>query len=162
MKGLKILSAGLGEATALAGLIGGFRDHLDAKVPTDAQIQRHLPAALADPGIEFGCAWLNDEAIGYTQTRFLTSVWACGIEAHLEDLFVVPSARGHAVGRSLLRYSLARAEARGALRFSLNTNEGNEAAQSLYRSEGLSPQSHALYPGRREVLWLKAIGPENG
>jgi hypothetical protein len=47
-----------------------------------------------------------------------------------------------------------RARELNARRFSLSTNEGNRAAQSLYRSEGLTPQSHALYPGGREVLWV--------
>lgn len=158
MSGLRILPAGLDEAREIAALIGGFRDHLGATVPTDVEIQRHLPRALVDPGIEFSCAWLDGKAVGYTQTRYWTSLWATGTEAHLDDLFVVPSARGRAVGRSLLRCSLARAAARGALRFCLNTNERNEAAQSLYRSEGLSPQSHALYPGGREVLWVKSLG----
>jgi catechol 2,3-dioxygenase-like lactoylglutathione lyase family enzyme len=97
--------------------------------------------------------------VGYTQTRFWASVWASGAEAHLDDLFVVEKARSRGIGRSLLRHALLRAEARGALRFCLNTNERNEAAQSLYRSEGLAPQSHALYPGGREVLWVKALAP---
>jgi hypothetical protein len=35
-------------------------------------------------------------------------------------------------------------------------------AQSLYRSEGLTPQTHALYPGGREVLWAKQLGAEGG
>jgi ribosomal protein S18 acetylase RimI-like enzyme len=155
---LEIRTAGSADAAALGGLVAGFRDHLRADRPTDAEIRRHLPRALDDPGIEFACAWLDGRAVGYTQLRFLTSVWAAGIEAHLEDLFVVASARRRAVGRSLLRHALARAETRGALRIGLNTNERNEAALSLYRSEGLSPQSHALYPGGREVLWTRGIG----
>ena len=157
MDNVTIRSAGFKDTTALASLIRAFRDHLAARVPTDAELEHHLPRALADPGIEFCCAWLGDEAVGYTQIRFLTSIWASGVEAHLEDLFVVASARGKAVGRGLLRHALARAEARGARRFSLSTNERNDAAQSLYRSEGLSPHSHAQYPGGREVLWVKAF-----
>ena len=145
------------DVSVLASLIRRFRDHLSASVPTDGEIEHHLPRALDDPGIEFCCAWLSEEAVGYTQTRFLTSVWAPGIEAHLEDLFVVAPARGNAVGRALLRYAVGRARARGARRFSLNTNEGNGVAQALYRAEGLSPQSHALYPGGREVLWVRDL-----
>ncbi len=155
---MKIRPASSGDERALARLVAGFRDHLRATVPSDVELERHLPLALADPGIEFSCAWIGDEAVGYTQTRYLTSIWAPGTEAHLEDLFVLPSARGRAVGRALLRHVAARAGARGASRLSLDTNEGNAAAQSLYRSEGWSPQSHALYPGGREVLWVKAIG----
>jgi ribosomal protein S18 acetylase RimI-like enzyme len=157
MKDLTIRPATLNDATTLVVLIGGFRDHLAATFPTDAAVRRLLPGALRDPAIEFACAWLDGAAVGYTQTRFFTSVWVGGIEAHLDDLFVVARARGRGVGRALLRHALARAAARGARRFGLNTNERNEAGQSLYRSEGLSPQSHALYPGGHEVFWVKSI-----
>jgi len=157
MNALNIRNATPPDVPVLACLIAGFRDHLNAKVPTDSDIRAHLPRALDDPGIEFGCAWLRGEAVGYTQTRFLTSVWAAGLEAHLEDLFVVPAARRQSIGRCLLRHALARAEARGAHMFSLNTNEQNESAHSLYRSEGLAPVSHALYPGGREVLWSRSV-----
>jgi ribosomal protein S18 acetylase RimI-like enzyme len=158
MSDLRIQNAAAPDAAVLADLIAGFRDHLKASSPSDSEIRIHLLRALQDPAIEFACAWLGGEAIGYAQTRFLTSVWAPGVEAFLEDLFVVASARERSVGRSLLRHSLARAEARGALRFSLNTNDHNHGAHSLYRSAGLSPQSHALYPGGREVLWSRRIG----
>jgi ribosomal protein S18 acetylase RimI-like enzyme len=148
---LRIARAGLAEAAALGGLVAGFRDHLRAAEPTDGQIARLLPRALVDPALEFACAWLEGRAAGYTQARYFTSLWAGGIEAQLDDLFVVPAARGRGVGRELLRHALRSAESRGALRFALNTNERNEAAQALYRSEGLAPQSHALYPGGREA-----------
>jgi ribosomal protein S18 acetylase RimI-like enzyme len=158
MSRLHVRSAGLSDAPELSRLIAGFRDHLKATAPTDGDIRRHLPRALRDPSIEFGCASLGGEAVGYTQTWHFTSVWAAGLEARLEDLFVVAGARRQAVGRALLRHALASAEARGALRFSLNTNERSESAQSLYRSESLAPVSHALYPGGREVLWSRIVG----
>jgi ribosomal protein S18 acetylase RimI-like enzyme len=158
MSAFNIRDATLSDVPVLARLIAAFRDHLIAKVPSDSDIGSQLPRALQDPSIEFACAWLDAEAVGFTQTRFLTSVWAGGLEAHLEDLFVVASARRNSVGRSLLRHVLLRAEARGALRFSLTTNERNEAAHSLYRSAGLAPVSHALYPGGREVLWSRSVG----
>jgi ribosomal protein S18 acetylase RimI-like enzyme len=157
---LTIRLAGSDDVATLAALIAAFRDHLAAQSPSDEELRRDLPGSLADPGIEFCCAWLGGEAVGYTQTRFLSSVWGGGVEAHLEDLFVIPSARGRAVGRALLRHAMARASAKGAGRFTLNTNERNLAAQALYRSEGLSPQSHALYPDGREVVWVKRMGPD--
>jgi ribosomal protein S18 acetylase RimI-like enzyme len=155
---LAIRVAGPDDARILSGLVRAFRDHLAARTPADGALECHLPRALADPGIEFACAWLGGEAVGYTQTRFWTSIWASGIEAQLDDLFVLAPARRREVGRALLRHALERAALRGALRFGLNTNERNLAAQALYRSEGLVPQSHALYPGGREVLWIKELG----
>jgi len=157
MSELTIRPARSADADALAALIAGFRDHLGATVPTDLEVRRQLPAALSDPAIEFCCAWQDGGAVGYTQTRFFTSIWVVGMEAHLEDLFVAPRARRQAIGRALLRHAIARAGARGARRFGLNTNERNEIAHALYRSEGLWPQSHALYPGGREVFWVTRI-----
>ena len=145
------------DAAELAALIAGFRDHLAAKAPTDNDLDRSLPAALAAPELEFCLARLGGRAVGYTQTRYCVSVWVAGTEAHLEDLFVEPTARGHGVGRALLRHVLSRAPERGAQRLTLNTNEGNHGAQALYRSQGLRPQSHALYPGGREVLWAREL-----
>jgi GNAT superfamily N-acetyltransferase len=155
---LEIRRCEISDVAVLACLVAGFREHLKARTPTDAEIRAHLPRALADPGIEFACAWRDGGAVGYTQIRFLTSVWAAGMEAHLEDLFVVPAARRQSVGRALLRDALARARSRGALRLSLTTNDANLAAHALYRAEGLTPVSHALYPGGREVLWSWQAG----
>ena len=155
---LKILPAGAAEATGLVALIAGFRDHLRAATPSDTEIERRLPGVLADPAIEYLCAWQAGRPVGYAQLRFWSSVWAGGTEAQLDDLYVVPPARGRKVGRALLRHALERAATRGARRFGLNTNEQNEAAQALYRSEGLTPQSHALYPAGREVFWVKDLG----
>lgn len=145
------------DAEVLFHLIKGFRDHLKASSPTDDDLRAQLPRALGDPTIEFACAWLEDVPVGYSQTRFATSVWVRGIEAHLEDLFITSAARRRSIGRLLLRCSLRRARERGAVRVTLATNDGNGAAQALYRSEGFSPQSHALYPGGREVLWSSRI-----
>jgi ribosomal protein S18 acetylase RimI-like enzyme len=157
MHGLLVRSATRADVATLAVLIGGFRDHLRARSPGDADLAAYLPVALSRPEVEFACAWFDEEPAGYTQTRFFASVWVSGTEAHLEDLFVVPAARGRGVGSALLRFAAARAEERKARRLSLLTNEANAAAQALYRSEGFAPQSHALYPGGREVLWSRAL-----
>ncbi len=142
---------------SLVALVGGFRDHLGAKTPTDSELANILPEALDDPTIEFCCAWLGDEAVGYTQTHFTTSVWIPGIEARLDDLFVTSAARGQKAGRSLLDHAIDRARERGASRLVLNTNEGNVAAQSLYRSAGMAPEAHELYPDGREIVWRLSL-----
>ena len=135
-------------------LVAAFRDHLRASAPTDADLEAQLPGVLADPSIEFACAWLQGHAVGYTQTRIFRSLWAAGFEALLEDLFVLPSARGRGIGRSLLRDAVQHARERGARVLGLCTNERNEPAQNLYRSEGLHPQSTAIWTGGREIRWV--------
>jgi ribosomal protein S18 acetylase RimI-like enzyme len=155
---LAIRITGAADLESVGALVAAFRDHLKAETPTDAELARELPDVVGDPSIEFACAFSEGEALGYTQTRFYRSLWAPGIEALLEDLFVIPAARGRGVGRALLRHALVRARARGARLLGLTTNERNEAAQSLYRAEGLRPQAAKLWVDGREIRWVVELG----
>jgi GNAT superfamily N-acetyltransferase len=155
---VSILPARPGDVAVLAKLLADFRDHLQGHMPSDEEFKLRLPSSLDDPGVLFACAWLKGEAVGFTQTRFWKSVWVGGTEAQLEDLFVIPSARAQGVGRALLQHVLGQCVARGAQRVGLKTNELNHAAQKLYLSEGLSVQTHRLYPSGREVFWTKSLG----
>ena len=113
-----------------------------------------LSRVIGEEAFEFACAWLDDEAVGYTQTRFYNSIWYSGVVAYLDDLFVFESARGKNLGRQLLRHALSRARERGAKQLALTTNEHNVAAQGLYRSEGMVPETHALWSEGREIKWV--------
>jgi ribosomal protein S18 acetylase RimI-like enzyme len=152
--GLEIGRAGLDDLASIRLLVAAFRDHLRADGPSDAELDAHLPQALRDASIDFACARLAGRSVGYTQTRYYRSVWASGLEALLEDLFVLPEFRGRAVGRGLLRHALARARERGARLVGLTTNERNRIAQGLYRSEGFRPQSARIWPDGREIRWV--------
>jgi aminoglycoside 6'-N-acetyltransferase I len=156
--GLEIRIAQPGDAGDIAHLVAAFRDHLQASVPTDLDLEARLTDLLADPSIEFAYACLDGQAVGYTQTRFYASLWAAGIEALLEDVFVAAAVRGRAIGRALLRHALQRARQRRARLLGLTTNERNEAAQALYRSEGLRPQGARIWEGGREVRWVVELG----
>jgi catechol 2,3-dioxygenase len=151
---IDVRTASADEVAALASVVCAFRDHLKADRPSDAEVAERLPVLLADATIEFACAWSEGRAVGYAHTRFYDSLWASGVEALLEDLYVLPEARGMKVGRTLLRHALRRARLRGARSLGLTTNEQNEAAQSLYRGEGLRPQSARIWPRGREVRWV--------
>jgi GNAT superfamily N-acetyltransferase len=141
----------------LAALIRTFRDSLGAASPTDDDVDRVLPELLEDADVDFVCARLEECAVGYTQTRYYTSVWAAGTEAWLDDLYVAEPARGHGVGRALLRVTLERARARGARQIRLSTNEKNDGARPLYHSEGFTPVSEPRYAAGREIVWSKEL-----
>jgi ribosomal protein S18 acetylase RimI-like enzyme len=155
--GLEIRIAGSEDAGSLRGLVASFRDHLQAAAPADSELDAQLSRALSDPSIEFACARLGGRAVGYSQTRFFFSLWASGLEALLEDLFVLSDARGLGIGRALLRHALRRAGQRGARLLGLTTNERNRRAQALYRSEGLEPQGAKLFGNGREVRWIARL-----
>jgi catechol 2,3-dioxygenase len=155
---VEIRIAGADDARALRELVAAFRDHLQVAAPTDSDLDDQLPQLLSDRSIEFACAWFQGDAVGYTQMRYYPSLWARGIEALLEDIFVLPCSRGRSVGRLLLRHAIHRARVRGANLLGLTTNERNKIAQSLYRSEGLVPQSTKIWENGREIRWVAELG----
>ncbi|WP_374014074.1 N-acetyltransferase family protein [Pseudoxanthomonas koreensis] len=75
-------------------------------------------------------------ALGFVQLYpSFTSVGTARIEI-LNDLFVVPAARGGGVARALLQRAVADARGRGAVKLMLSTAVDNIPAQALYESEG--------------------------
>lgn len=150
----EIRLAGAADVADLCRLVAGFRDHLRAVQPSDAELAARLPGLLADRSLEFALALLERSPVGYTMMRWLASPWSAGGEAFLEDLYVLASARGRQVGRALLRHALARARAKGAGLLALTTHEKNSAAQALYRAEGLAPQRSKLWGEGAEVRWV--------
>ncbi|NND83796.1 MAG: GNAT family N-acetyltransferase [Acidimicrobiia bacterium] len=70
---------------------------------------------------------------------------------YLQRIAVATSHRGRGLGRGLLRESLQWCLRRGAAYVLLNTRPGNEAATSLYASEGFS-----MHPSALRVLRMEA------
>ena len=69
----------------------------------------------------------------------MTSIWI------LNDLYVVPEARRHGVGRLLLEASAAAARGAGATRLVLETARDNFAARALYRAAGWNEDETQWY-----------------
>lgn len=63
----------------------------------------------------------------------------------LNDLYVVPEARGRGVGRMLLERARAHARATGAVRVTLSTAADNARAQGLYESFGYRRDGDFFY-----------------
>jgi len=152
-------AAGADDAGRLAPLVLAFRDHLGAARPSAHELEGALPEALLDPSTEFCLCLTDDGAVGYTNARSFHSVWAAGLEAHLEDLFVLESARGAGLGERLLEFAVERMRARGARAIGLHTNEHNREGQSLYRKAGFQPQTEERWGGGREVYWVRRLDP---
>lgn len=78
----------------------------------------------------------DDALLGFAQlypmfsSVRMASIWI------LNDLYVVPEARRHGVGRLLLHASAAAAQAAGATRIVLETGRANVPARALYRAAG--------------------------
>jgi len=137
--------AAAGEADEVTRLMVAFRDWLGEDTPDDGAFATSVAALLADPASEFllGSLDAGSPPCGVCQLRFRHSIWTDSPDCWLEDLYVEPSARGRGVGRALVGLAFARANARGARRIELDTNEHNGGAIALYESLGFSASSKA-------------------
>jgi GNAT superfamily N-acetyltransferase len=141
-----------GDLTAVAALVGGFRDFWERSVPTDAQIEGGVRRLLSDPDAEF---LLAPPERGFALIRFRYVVWTDSEECELEDLFVHPDERGSGLGRELVEAAMERARERGCARMNIAANDANGPAIGLYRALGFSawhdpPGGHNL--SLRKVL----------
>ena len=92
----------------------------------------------AHPACECVLAWENERPVGFALyfTTFSTFLTKPGL--YLEDLFVIPAARGHGYGKTLLRHLAALARARGCGRFEWRVLDWNEPSIKFYESLGAS------------------------
>lgn len=75
---------------------------------------------------------------GFALFRLRPSLWADGLEAYLEELYVAPPRRGEGIGRALLEETMRAAREAGAIRVDLCTGETDTAARALYESCGFT------------------------
>jgi GNAT superfamily N-acetyltransferase len=107
-------------------------EHLVAA--TEQQIRDEL--ASPRPVIEAVLARQGAEAVGFALFfhNFSTFLGRRGL--YLEDLYVVPQARGQGVGRALIAWVAALAKQRGCARFEWTVLDWNRRAIDFYRSIG--------------------------
>ncbi|MBW4491179.1 MAG: GNAT family N-acetyltransferase [Trichocoleus desertorum ATA4-8-CV12] len=137
----------------LANLIAAFRDHLDQQLPYKTEILSSLRKLLIED-VEFLLASTGSGvAVAYTQVWYYYSLWSTGFEAQIEDLFVLPVARGRGIGARLVERAVCRAREHGCHLIVLNTNERNIEALRLYTKIGFVAERSRWEGGRQ--LWLE-------
>jgi GNAT superfamily N-acetyltransferase len=121
---LHSLICGLAEYERLAHQVVGTADDL----------ARELFAA--PPVIEAVIAWQDEHAVGFALYFHNYSTFLGRRGIYLEDLFVVPEARGHGVGKALIRHCAQLAVERGCGRFEWAVLDWNQPAIEFYQSIG--------------------------
>lgn len=104
--------------------------------------EKSVPAAVTDftwqrlidpqDAIEGLMAWEGDVALGLVQYLLHPSTWNTGGNVYLQDLFVVPAARGKRIGRRLIAAVTEISKAKGAAVLYWQTEEFNGTARRLY------------------------------
>jgi ribosomal protein S18 acetylase RimI-like enzyme len=96
------------------------------------------------------------EPEGLALLRFRPALWSDGLEAYLQELYVVPAKRGRGLGRALLEHTIEFARAAGADGIDLNTGAIDTAARALYESMGFTnreggPEGPSMLFYEREI-----------
>jgi ribosomal protein S18 acetylase RimI-like enzyme len=76
--------------------------------------------------------------LGLAIVRLRPALISQGLDAYLEELYVVPGRRGEGLGRALMEATMDTARAAGAERMELGTSTTDTAARGLYESCGFT------------------------
>jgi GNAT superfamily N-acetyltransferase len=103
-------------------------------VGTEAQLREELFGAR--PVIEAVLGWEDGEAVGFALFFHNFSTFLARRGLYLEDLFVVPAARGRGYGKLLMRHVARVAVERGCGRFEWAVLDWNRPSIEFYQSLG--------------------------
>jgi ribosomal protein S18 acetylase RimI-like enzyme len=84
------------------------------------------------------------QVIGYVVLTLGFSVEHGGRDGFVDDLYLIPSARGGGFGASVLDFTLEQARLLGITTLHLEVGPDNERATSLYRSRGFAENGRRL------------------
>ena len=132
---MEVRRAGPGDVEHVAPLFDAYRQFYELR--TDLSGARAFLAARLDGGdaVVFFAQEAGD-TLGFTLLYPVFSSLAMGPALILNDLFVVPKARGKGVGRALLDRAAQYGRETGAHAIELATATSNRTAQRLYESLG--------------------------
>jgi ribosomal protein S18 acetylase RimI-like enzyme len=133
---IQVREAGVEDAGAIARLLDDFNREFDEPTPGVEALTATVRRLLEEE--EINALIAGDDPVGIALLRFRSALWSEGLEAYLQELYVVPTLRGRGIGRALLERAIELARKRGADGIDLNTGETDTAARSLYESMGFS------------------------
>ena len=139
-----IRSARAADVPALVSLMQAFYAESDFPLPSEPAA-RAFEALLADDG--FGAIWLAEEggeAVGHVVLTVCYSMEYGGLRGFIDDLFVLPTARGRGVAADLLAAARAGASARGVRALHVEVGPANDSALRLYARAGYADSGHLL------------------
>lgn len=154
---MKIKIASSDDLNLLATLVIRFRNHFDRREPTDTAFTEGIKKLMAGGDAEFFLAVDDDDSpLGYVLQRYRFNMWANGIEAGVEDLFVDPEYRQGGTGKRLIEYSINRAIEKNCATICLDTNENNQASTRIYTQLGFNSTS-ARWNNGRQIFFRKPL-----
>jgi ribosomal protein S18 acetylase RimI-like enzyme len=133
---MKISTVGEPDLGELLPMMRAYCDFYEV-APSDADLEALARALIADPeheGIQLIARGAEGEPLGFATVYWYWQTLSAARAALMNDLFVVPEARGQGVGRALIEECRRRSREHGAAELVWETAPDNETAQRLYRS----------------------------
>jgi ribosomal protein S18 acetylase RimI-like enzyme len=147
-----IRSAGVEDAGDLARLLHDFNTEYEEQTPGVEELTAHYRELLAAG--ELIALLLTGEGLeGFCQLRLKRSHYTGLPDAHIEELYVIPSRRGRGSGRALLEAAMEAAREEGATHIELTTAESDAEALALYASAGFTNRERG--PDGPRMLYLE-------
>jgi len=133
---IQVRQATVDDAPAIARLLRDFNLEFLEPTPEVEELTENV-LRLLETG-EMTVLLGGDGPDGLALFRLRPALWSKGLEAYLQELYVVPALRGRGIGRALLERTIDLARERGADGIDLNTGETDTAARALYESMGFT------------------------
>ena len=138
--------SGEAQLSRLLPLMRAYCDFYNV-APDDAALLEVSRALMADPareGVQF-LATIDGEDVGFATVFWSWETSIAGRVGVMNDVFVVPQARGRGVATALIGACRQRCRDQGALRMIWQTAPDNVRAQSLYEHIGAVRESWIDY-----------------
>lgn len=108
-------------------------------------LERALRAvADGEPLLHVWVIELDTSAVGYVALALGYSIEVGGLDAFLDELYVLPAARGRGIGASAVAFVERESARLGVRRLCLEVETHNESARALYRTLGYADHSRHL------------------
>lgn len=133
---IQVRRATVDDAAAVARLLRDFNLEFEEPTPSLEALAATVRRLIEAGEITVLLAGAGPD--GLSLFRFRPALWSEGLEAYLQELYVVPDLRGRGTGRALLERTIEIARERGADGIDLNTGETDTAARGLYESMGFT------------------------
>ncbi|MEZ4767663.1 MAG: GNAT family N-acetyltransferase [Caldilineales bacterium] len=92
---------------------------------------------------------LDGQPVGYVVVTFGYSLEFYGRDAFVDELFIASQVRGQGIGRAVMQQVEALLGSTGIQALHLEVEEGNQAAQRLYESQGFTYRRHMHIMSKR-------------
>ena len=134
MNGVRVRRAGIGDAGIVASMLHDFNTEFDTDSPGPIVLASRLRSLLA--GADTFALLGGEPPAGLALVTLRPNVWYPGPVALLDEMYVVPSARGAGIGSAISRRLIDDCRVAGVSAIEINVDEADVDAQRFYERHG--------------------------